>query len=206
MSRRHAPEKLTRAMLLDAAGRVYFARGEEYFDLGYVQAVRERDGIIRATVHGTQPYKTAVMLGSREVDGKCSCPLGQDHEFCKHLVATGLAYIENQECTSKSKKKSKPVTPKDVEAYLQEQDTSDLVRLIMEQADIDDEFYAMLKLRVAAEAASSNTSEMRRVLKQAMTIRDFVSWRETSTYIRGVDRVLGQLRTMLTPKPPPRRA
>ena len=200
MTRKRTPEKLTRAMLLDAAGRVYFARGEDYYDGGAVSAVRERDGIIRATVHGTQPYKTALMLGNGEVDGKCSCPLGQDHEFCKHLVATGLAYIEKQQDSTKSKKKSKPVTPKHVEAYLLEQDASDLVGIIMEQADIDDEFYAMLKLRVAAEAASSNTSEMRRVLKQAMTIRGFVSWRETRTYIHGIDRVLGQLRTMLTPK------
>ena len=187
-------------MLLDAAGRVYFARGEEYFDLGYVQAVRERDGIVRATVHGTQPYKVGMIVGADSVSGHCSCPLGRNGEFCKHLVATGLQYIGQQERSKSSKGKAKPVTPKVVEAYLSELDTPDLVRLIMEQADIDDEFYAMLKLRVAAEAATSNTSEMRRVLKQAMTIRDFVSWRETGTYIRGIDRVLGQLRTMLTPK------
>ena len=62
MARRRTPETLTRADLLEAAGPVYFGRGEEYFDMGAVQAVRERDGIIRATVHGTQPYKTAVML------------------------------------------------------------------------------------------------------------------------------------------------
>jgi len=200
MTKRRTPEKLTRDMLLEAAGRVYFARGEEYFDMGAVQAVRERDGIIRATVHGTQPYKVGLMLSAGEVDGKCTCPLGQDREFCKHLVATGLQYIEQQESSRTSKRKSKPITPAKVESYLSKQDAHDLVRLIMEQADIDDEFYAMLKLRVAAEAASSNTSEMRRVLKQAMTIRDFVSWRDTSTYIRGIDRVLDQLRTMLTPQ------
>ncbi len=200
MTRKRTPEKLTRAMLRDAAGPVYFGRGEEYFDLEYVQAVRARDGIIHATVHGTQPYKTVLMLSNGEVDGKCSCPLGRDGEFCKHLVATGLQYIDQQKSGKTSKGKNKPVTPKEVEAYLSRLDGPELVRIIMEQADIDDEFYAMLKLRVAAESASSNTSEMRRVLKQAMTIHDFVSWRDTSTYTRGVDRVLGQLRTMLTPK------
>jgi hypothetical protein len=56
------------------------------------------------------------------------------------------------------------------------------------------------RLKASFDSASSNTSEMRNVLGQAMTIGDFVSWRETSTYIRSIDRVLGQLRTMLTPK------
>jgi uncharacterized Zn finger protein len=131
VTKRRTPEKLTRDMLLDAAGRVYFERGEEYFDMGAVQAVRERDGIIRATVHGTQPYKVGLMLSAGEMDGKCACPLGQNGEFCKHLVATGLAYIEQQKSTQKANKKSKPITPEMVESYLSKQFAHDLVRLIM---------------------------------------------------------------------------
>lgn len=200
MTRKRAPEKLTRDALLEAAGRVYFARGEAYFDMGVVQAVRERDGIIRATVHGTQPYKTTLILSDGAVDGSCSCPLGRDHDFCKHLVATGLAYIAQQQSAKTPRSKSKPITPKEVAAYLSKMEAPELVRIIMEQADIDDEFYAMLKLRVAAEAASSSTAAMRNVLRQAMTIGDFISWRGTDTYTLGVERVLKQLRTMLTPK------
>ena len=96
--------------------------------------------------------------------------------------------------------KAKPITPKDVESYISKQDTSELVRIIMKQADIDDDFYAILKMRVATENAGSNTSEIRNVLCEAMTIHDFVSWRDTGNYMRSIDSVIDQIRTMLTSK------
>ncbi len=200
MTDKKTPEMLIPADLLDKAGSTYFARGENYFEHGNVQAVREREGIIRATVDGTQPYKTAISITEDGLLGKCSCPLGQDGEFCKHLVATGLAYIESRKTNGKQKTKTKPITPKEIKSYLLELNTPKLVRIIMEQADIDDEFYTMLKMRVAVESTTANTSEMRSVLREAMTIQDFVSWRDTDNYTRGIDRVLEQLRTMTTPK------
>ena len=200
MVQRRKPNLLTRADLLEAAGPVYFGRGEEYFDRGAVEAVRERNGVVRATVRGTQPYKTSLKFGDGEVDGQCSCPLGREGEFCKHLVATGLAWMAEQASGGSAKKKPESITPKGVEAYLSKLKGPELVRLVMEQTDVDDEFHAMLQLRAAADGASSNTTEMRRVLRQAMTIRDFVEWRETGTYTRGVDRVLSRLRAMLNPR------
>jgi len=200
MTRKRTTGKLTRKILMDKAGTVYFERGEEYFEQGHVKALLEKDGIIRAYVTGTKVYRAALSLSSGEMNWKCSCPLGKDQEFCKHLVATGLAYIDGQKKSAKSSIKSKPITPKVIESYLSKQAVSDLVHIVMEQADIDEEFYAMLKLRVVAESASGNTSEMRNVLRQAMTITDFVSWRDTGSYMRGVDRVVGQLSILLTSK------
>ena len=195
------PIKLTRGDLIEEAGNVYFARGKDYFERDYVHALRERDNIIRATVEGSQVYKTAISITDDEITGKCSCPLGEKGEFCEHLVATGLAYIESQKTGEKTtKKKAKPITPRVIESYLSELDTPELVDIIMKQADIDDDFYAMLKMRVAAEKAGSDTSEIRDVLREAMTIRDFISWRDTGSYIHSIDRVLDQIRTLLTPK------
>ena len=200
MPRPRTPQKLTRARLLAAAGPVYFARGEEYYERGTVQALRERNGVVRATVRGSRPYQTALEFSDDEVAGQCSCPLGQEGEFCKHLVATGLACIAEQVGTGTATKKSNPITPKEIEAYLSKLKGPELVRLVMEQADVDDEFYAGLKLRVAADGASANMPEMRRVLRQAMTIRNFVAWNGTGEYSRGIDRVLARLRAMLTPR------
>jgi len=200
MNRRNASNTWTRADLLDEAGPVYFARGEEYFDGGTVQAVCEKNGVVSATVRGTQLYETLLAFRDGEVDGQCSCPLGEDGQFCKHLVATGLAWIEQQQQGRRSKGKAKPITPQEIEAFLGKLKKPELVRILMAQAEIDDELYAMLKLRIAADRASSSTAEMRGVLRQAMTIHDFVSWRDTGSYTRGVDRVIEQLRTLLTPK------
>ena len=192
--------RLTRAALRETAGPVYFARGEEYFDIGAVSSVRERDGMISATVFGSYPYNTSLLIRDGMLDGNCTCPLGQDGEFCKHLVATGLAFINQQGAGREEGTTGKSITPKEIEAYLSKQAAPNLIRIIMEQADFDDAFFAMLRLRTAADSAKPNTSELKRVLQQAISILDFVSWRDTYDYSRGVDRVLDQLRIMLNPK------
>jgi len=192
--------RLTRAALREIAGPVYFARGEEYFDIGAVSSVRERDGMISATVFGSYPYKTSLLIRDGMLDGHCTCPLGQDGEFCKHLVATGLAFIDQQAGVRGKGEPGKLITPKEIEAYLSKQAAPNLIRIIMEQADFDDAFYAMLRLRTAADSVKPNTSELKRVLRQTMGILDFVSWRDIYDYSQGVDRVLDQLRIMLNPK------
>ncbi len=192
---------ITRSALRQAAGPVYFSRGEEYFELDTVSFVHERKGNVNATVHGTHLYKTSLWIEDGRVQGRCSCPLGQEREFCKHLVAAGLAYIKQNDGSRRKKKSGgKTLTPKDIERYLSKQSVSNLVQIIMEQADLDDEFYAMLRMSTATDEAKPNTSEMRRVIRQAIGIDDFIHWNETYGYIRRVDRVLDKLRTMLVPQ------
>lgn len=41
MTRKRKPEKLTRAMLRDAAGPVYFGRGAEYFRTPFGKTMRK---------------------------------------------------------------------------------------------------------------------------------------------------------------------
>lgn len=189
---------LTRAMLRQATNRKYFERGEEYFEADTVHSVKEKGDKVYATVHGTHPYRTTLWLENGEVTGTCTCPLGQDHEFCKHLVANGLSWIESKATKNRT---TKPIEPDDLEAWLGELSTDKLVEIIMTQAMTDDEFYSILKFQVAAESLKPNTAQMRASLHQAMVIDDFVSWRETYDYSSGVERVIAQLRNLLDDHP-----
>jgi uncharacterized Zn finger protein len=195
-----ATASFTPAVLRQATTAKYYRRGEEYFECDLVKSLKEKDGKIYATVHGGQPYKTTLWLEDGMAGGQCSCPLGREGEFCKHLVATGLTWIEAQ-ASGDTRQEQKTIQPADIEAWLQKQPPENLVETIMTQAMSDDEFYNVLKFRVAAEQPAANTKEMRAVLRQAMTIRDFISWRETSAYSRGVGRVLGRIRAMLKKSP-----
>ena len=73
------------------AGKRSFDRGERYVDrvgeLGDIE-----DGVV-ATVRGTEPYQVRLTWTAAGLTGDCSCPFGQDGEFCKHCVAVGLAVI-----------------------------------------------------------------------------------------------------------------
>ena len=96
-----------------------------------------------------------------------------------------------------TKKRKKRIDPDDIRAWLDEQTHGALVETIMQQAMTDDEFYNALKFKVAAESPADNTGEMRAVIRQAMVIDDFISWRETSSYSAGVERVIERLRGLL---------
>ncbi len=96
---------------------------------------------------------------------------------------------------------SKRMEPAEIEAWLKKQSPKKLVDLIMAQASTDHEFYNVLAFRVAADSPTKNISEMRSVLRRAMTINGFVSWRESHDYSNGVFRVLDRVRDMLGKHP-----
>ena len=100
-----------------------------------------------------------------------------------------------------TKKRKKRIDPDDIRTWLDEQSHGALVETIMQQAMTDDEFYNVLKFKVAAESPADNTGEMRAVIRQAMTIDGFVSWRETWDYSSGVERVVERVRDMLDEHP-----
>jgi uncharacterized Zn finger protein len=70
------------------AGRRSYERGERY--VGAVGDLRSRRDGGAATVHGSEPYAVRLAWLAGGLTGGCSCPFGQDGEFCKHRVAVGL--------------------------------------------------------------------------------------------------------------------
>jgi len=46
-------------------------------------------------VSGTQDYELRLECDGAEMAGECSCPQGADGAFCKHCVATALAWIDD---------------------------------------------------------------------------------------------------------------
>ena len=62
------------------------------------------DNTLIATVVGTCRYKTSLTVKNGFLHGNCSCPLGDEGEFCKHLVATGLAFLNGEYITRECKK------------------------------------------------------------------------------------------------------
>ena len=76
------------------AGERFFARGEKYFDEGRVHGLTEYRGQVAAKVAGTEDYRVKLWAERGRLGYSCSCPVGDDEEFCKHCVAVALAWIE----------------------------------------------------------------------------------------------------------------
>lgn len=80
------------------AGERYFKRGLAYFRNGAVIHLRLGPDGISARVGGTEPcpYLVRFWIEKRSLKWGCACPLGTDGAFCKHLVATGLAWLSGR--------------------------------------------------------------------------------------------------------------
>lgn len=83
---------LTARQLFAEAGDLVFARGEDY--VRYVRGLRVTGERAVASIQAKNVYAVELDWSRRRVDGSCTCPHHADGNFCKHLVAVGLAAID----------------------------------------------------------------------------------------------------------------
>jgi len=88
---------LHRSTLAALVGTRTFDRGEACFAEGRVLATRSGRGELRGTVrpkeHGRPPYAVRIWVRAEGFAVECSCPMGEQQQFCKHAVAVALAHL-----------------------------------------------------------------------------------------------------------------
>jgi len=141
------------SFLLKLAGQKYYERGEGYYEDGCVLSTEIYGDFIDATVDGTETYKVKFWLENGEFEHECSCPLGDDGEFCKHCVAVGLTVMEQTQARDNSKQTE--MTLEDVKNYLLGRDKDFLVELVMRQTILDSALRAKLFFSAANHECSS---------------------------------------------------
>ncbi len=76
-----------------ATGRAY-ERGRHYFEQGHV-ATFARDGAsLVGVVRGVSDYAVRIWVRDSNLAYSCSCPQGEEGEFCKHCVALSFAWLK----------------------------------------------------------------------------------------------------------------
>ncbi len=93
MARHQAPTVET---LKSLAGGGVFQRGQAYFEEDAVERIRSSPQGISATVIGSEPYKVKLWIKKGSLEYSCTCPHAENGNFCKHCVAVGLAWLEDQ--------------------------------------------------------------------------------------------------------------
>jgi uncharacterized Zn finger protein len=136
------------------AGGSYFERGKAYFERGQVRSLFGRERGVMATVRGTEDYHVRLTIEDGDLFGTCNCPLGASGSFCKHSVATGLAWhaaiAEGQPLFDGQA---------DVEGYLDSLDKAELIRIILERAQADPRLDRMLTLGAAQATGGPEGAE-----------------------------------------------
>jgi uncharacterized Zn finger protein len=192
-------QALSRRKLRELAGERYFARGEAYFDEGRVRGLTEYRGKLMARVAGTEDYRVKLWADGGDIGYSCSCPLGDDGEFCKHCVAVGLAWIEGSDVQGKRGQiGSATTTLEDVRALLERQDKSHLVEMLLNEALENESLRERLLLETARlHPERVNLATYRRALKVAIRTGNYVAYSATGSYARGIRRAAEALATLL---------
>ena len=176
-----------------------FARGEAYFKDGHVHGLAVNEGTCTAIVSGQDEY--CVTLGSTggEINYSCDCPIGLEGEFCKHLVAVGLASLNPApESKGKPSKRKGTASKDDLRAYLERQDKDTLVAMLAREAMEN----RNLRDRLLLEAAQSNPAGLditayRRSIASATQTDGFVDYHSAYDYTRRILQVTDSIAALL---------
>ena len=171
------------------AGELWFARGEDYFEEGRVTELNEHNGKLNAVVSGTQNYRVRLRIEEDDLSYSCSCPLGEELEFCKHCVAAALAWLANvkNEPTLKSRKN-------DLRAFLEQEDKDTLIATLLHEAANN----RSLRERLQLEAARKNPTGVelrafRKSITEATRTGGFVDYYAAPTFARRVHQVIDSI-------------
>ena len=187
---------LTEDRILKLAGDTYFRRGLDYFERGLVKSMAEFDDLVTAEVHGTHTYQVHLWLQDGDFLHRCTCPLGADDLFCKHCVATGLAWLDQSSDQGSAPKPG--TTLETVRAYLAQQSPDTLVEMILERAMEDTQWREQLTMKASIHRADGvDLRVFRSALRNAIAIHDFIDYYGAWAYADGIQTTLDSLEELL---------
>jgi uncharacterized Zn finger protein len=172
-----------------------FARGEAYFNEGRVSNLAEREGVLTAVVSGQKDYRVELQLEDGEIEYSCDCPVGLDGEFCKHLVAAGLAWIKpHLKPTPRTGKKTRETTQDKIQEFLKLQDKSTLIQLLAEEAAENRSLRERLLLQAArVNSQGVDLAAYRQAIARATRTNGFVDYYGAPDYARRVQQVIDSI-------------
>lgn len=72
----------------------YYERGEEYYHRGRVVGLSEKDGLVTATVRGSDDY--LITVDKNDLETHCNCPAYSRQSVCKHIIAVLLTILSGE--------------------------------------------------------------------------------------------------------------
>lgn len=115
------------------AGERWFARGEAYLKQGRVSDLSADGYRLTANVTGAETYRVRLSCRSSRIEYSCTCPVGDDGNFCKHCVAVALAWVE-EESRIRDPNPSVVKHKSGLRSFLEAQDHQKLVELMLQEA------------------------------------------------------------------------
>lgn len=178
------------------------SRGADYFQRGAVTLVDVLPGEVVAEVLGADSYDVRIYVRDNGKLGyECNCPVGHDGLFCKHCMATALAWFAQQEGTPSSadvadegektlktpRAKARPHTQAEIIlSFLQGKDAHELSALLMEASQQSKPLRDKLLL-MARASGGAGLASLKDAVRHATRVSGFLGWNETARYAQQVE-------------------
>lgn len=190
-----ATTELTEADLLRIAGATSFGRGEDY--VRYVHGLRMTEGGAQASIQARNVYLVELDWSGRDIGGSCTCPYFARGNFCKHLVALGLAAIDAVPGRVGSDAGSP--SPTALTEYVERLDLAALRGLVHELVQREPGVERLLEVRAASSSGATGaiTAELTGMVTDALRSRGFVDYRRSFDVARDAQDVLDELEAHL---------
>jgi uncharacterized Zn finger protein len=180
------------------AGDLWFARGEAYFHAGRVSDLSEHQGKFSAMVTGTQDYRVRLWLEAEEIRFHCTCPLGDDEQFCKHCVAAALAWHQAAE-EDRNLTLAREPHENDLREFLERLEKDKLIEMLLREADHSRGLHERLQLEAARLKPSGvDLRAFHKSITQATRTGGFVDYDSAPRYARRIHQVIDSIAALLT--------
>ena len=185
---------LSETTLLKVAGDLVYARGEDY--VRYVRGLRTTNSKAYASIQAKQVYSVELDWSGPLPDGSCTCPHHADGNFCKHLVATGLAAIDSGRVAVDETTSSPEPGP---EAVVQAMDVDELRELVLTLAQRDGGVRRMLEIRAMAASGDGTQAkaEFETYVRNMLEFRGFIDYRHSFEVAEAAGEMLDELESHL---------
>jgi uncharacterized Zn finger protein len=191
-------KRLDQISLETLASPQSIVRGEQYLADGRVREVVEDGPTLTATVDGTYPYQVRLWIDRGGLEYTCSCPVGEVGEFCKHCVATALAWLPAKGARAPVKRET-ALHMDDIRHHLSREKKAALVDLLVEHARANEPLRQQLVMRAARQRSTGiDIPAWRRIVDSAVGTRgSFVEYRAAHGFARRIDAVVDSLAALL---------
>ncbi|MER5730162.1 SWIM zinc finger family protein [Streptomyces sp. NPDC002138] len=178
------------------AGSRSFERGLSY--LSSVSALEIEESAITATVDGTDAYEVELTEHEDGLTGWCSCPYGQEGNFCKHCVAVGLTVLRQAESVP-VQRAAAASRGRQLNAWLESRTRDELLSLVREHLAGDRDLRRRLELRAAT--AGGDPGAVRERVLGLLDTRPFarygyVEYADAHAYGQQAAEAVSALRTL----------
>jgi len=173
----HSLVPLSETSLLNVAGDVIFTRGEDY--VRYVRGLRITKSRAYASIQAKRVYQVELDWSGRRPDGVCTCPHNADGNFCKHLVAVGLAAIDTGRVAVDES--AEVGTDATLEEVVQAMRVDELRELVLTLAQQDGGVRRLLEVR-ATEASGNEApaqAEFEAYVRNTLEFRGYIDYRRS---------------------------